>query len=70
MRYVDFRDVIRDELRKNPNGLTWRDLKQRLDLPYERACPTWVIRLEEEIGLTRVKGPGRAFVWRIGADKD
>ncbi len=50
MRYVDFRDVIRDELRKNPNGLTWKDLKEQLDLPYERPCPTWGGQLEKRLG--------------------
>jgi hypothetical protein len=35
MRYVDFRDVIREELRQNPAGLTWAELKERLDLPYD-----------------------------------
>jgi hypothetical protein len=64
MRYIDFRDAIDAELRANPGGLTWPELKQRLDLPYERPCPTWVKRLETEIGLSREKGPGRALVWR------
>ena len=30
MRYVDFRDVIRNELRQNPAGLTWAELNERL----------------------------------------
>ena len=65
MRYVDFRDSIRDELRNNPDGLTWKELKQRLDLPYESPCQTWVCQLEKEIGLSRTKGTGRAFVWTV-----
>jgi hypothetical protein len=69
MRYVDFRDVIRDELRMNPNGLTWKELKNRLDLPYESPCPTWVKQLEEEIGLSRKKGEGRALIWKVGKRK-
>lgn len=67
MRYVDFRDVIRDELRRNPTGLTWAELKHRLDLPYERPCPTWVRRMEQEVGLSRAKGSGRAHVWKVGS---
>ena len=65
MRYVDFRDVIQETLRQNPAGLTWVELKKRLDLPYKRPCPEWVNRLEGEIGLTRTRGSGRAYVWRV-----
>ena len=66
MRYVDFKDQIQQELCQNPTGLTWAQLKDRLDLPYDRPCPAWLERLEQEIGLLRVRGSGRAFVWKIG----
>jgi len=46
MQYADFRDVIQDELRRNPAGLTWARLKEGLALPYKRPCPTWVRRME------------------------
>ena len=69
MRYVEFRDVIRDALRRNPAGLTWRGLKQLLDLPYDRPCPSWVKRLEVEVGLSRVKGTGRAYAWTVPLHK-
>lgn len=69
MRYVDFRDAVRDELRRNPNGLTWMQLKQRRNLPYASPCSEWVKRLEKEIGLSRVKGVGRAYVWTIRRKK-
>jgi hypothetical protein len=65
MRYVDFRDVISAELQRSPAGLTWAELKRRLDLPYSRPCPTWVARMEAEVGLTRAKGSGAAHVWRV-----
>ena len=65
MKYTDFRDMIRAELRQHP-GLTWSDLRNRLALPYDRPCPTWVKSLEQEVGLRRVKGPGRARVWHMG----
>lgn len=65
MRYVDFRDVIRNELRRNPDGLTWAQLRERLDLPYKSPCSTWVYRMEQEIGLKRSRGSGRAFVWKL-----
>lgn len=64
MRYVDFRDSIHSALRKNPSGMTWAQLKDKLDLPYKTPCQEWIKRLETEIGLSRVKGTGRALVWK------
>jgi hypothetical protein len=66
MRYVDFRDAIEAELRRNADGLTWAQLKERLQLPYDRPCPTWIKRMEEEIGLSRARGAERAYVWTLG----
>lgn len=65
MRYVEFRDSIQTALREYPNGMTWRELRDNLDLPYDSPCQEWVYRLEEEIGLTRTKGTGRALIWRL-----
>ena len=69
MRYTDFRDVIEQELRRNPGGLTWAELKQRLDLPYDRPCPTWVRQMGREVGLSRARGTGRAYLWKVGTAK-
>ena len=69
MRYVEFRDAIQQELKRHRNGWTWKELRDRLDLPYERACPTWVARLESEIGLRRAPGEGRAYVWTLGRSR-
>ena len=66
MRYVEFRDVIRDELHRTPSGLTWVEIRERLDMPYERPCPEWTKCLEDEIGLSREKGTGRSYIWKIG----
>ena len=65
MRYVDFRASILRELRRQPKGLTWRELRDRLDLPYRTPCSEWVQRMEMEDGLTRTPGDGRAYVWRV-----
>jgi hypothetical protein len=66
MRYSDFKDAIHQELRRSPQGLTWVQLQERLNLPYDRPCPTWTNRLQQEIGLLRKK-TGRAFLWRVPA---
>jgi hypothetical protein len=67
MTYLEFRDLIRYELEKEEDGLTWRELRKRARLPYERPCPNWTRRLEGEIGLQRHKrlGSGNSLVWTI-----
>jgi hypothetical protein len=69
MRYAEFRDAIKGELRRVPAGLTWAALKKRLKLPYDSPCPEWVKQMEQEIGLSRERGPGRAFTWRVSLKK-
>jgi hypothetical protein len=65
MRYVEFRDAIGKELRRVPSGLTWAALKSRLKLPYSTPCPEWLKQMEQDIGLSRERGSGRAFTWKI-----
>ena len=68
MRYDEFKMAIRGELCENPAGFTWVELRERLALPYKQPCPTWVKRLESEIGLTRARGAGPAYDWRVRVD--
>jgi len=65
MRYIDFKDLIAAELRQTPAGLSWSELKNRLQLTYQRPCATWIRRLEHEIGLVRVPQHGHTYCWRI-----
>jgi hypothetical protein len=65
MTYVAYRDSIRKELQRHAAGLTWNELQTRLRLPYDRPCPSWTKQLEADIGLARIKGPGRALVWKV-----
>jgi hypothetical protein len=65
MRYTTFRDTIERTLRQHPDGLTWAQLRERYRLPYDRPCPTWIKQLERDMGLVRVKGSGRALVWKV-----
>jgi hypothetical protein len=67
MRFSEFRSAILHELRRQPEGLTWNQLRDQLALPYERPCPTWVARLEREEGLARLRREGPALVWTTGA---
>ena len=65
MRYIDYRDSIQKALKRTAAGMTWAELKSNLALPYDRPCPEWTKQLEQEIGLVRVKGNGRALVWKL-----
>jgi hypothetical protein len=67
MRFTEFSSAIVEELRKQPQGLTWNQLRDQLALPYDRPCPTWVARLEREAGLRRTRRDGPALVWTIDA---
>ena len=65
MKYTEFRDSIAARLKSHPSGLTWKELKESLDLPYERPCPVWTRRLETEIGLDRNRKRGNAKLWKL-----
>lgn len=65
MIYAEFKSAIQQYLRKHRQGATWVELREALTLPYDRPCPEWTRRLEEDIGLVRRKGSGRAFVWEL-----
>jgi hypothetical protein len=65
MRYIEFKEQVKKFLKDNPSGVTWKELRDRLDLSYKKPCPEWTRKLEAEIGLNRVKGKGRALVWKL-----
>ena len=69
MRYTEFRGLIQNELIEHPDGMTWAELKQRLDLPYDQPCQTWVRQLEHDISLSRESRIGRAYVWKVQPDE-
>lgn len=69
MQYEEVKNIIQRELRDNPNGLTWHELKIKTGLPYKTFCPEWTLQLEKEIGLKKVKGRTRALIWRLGDRK-
>lgn len=65
MTYPEFKAAIQQHLKRQRQGATWVELREALGLPYERPCPEWTRRLEEDIGLVRRKGTGRALVWAL-----
>ncbi len=58
MTYDEFKGAIHQRLRLSRHGATWVELRDSLALPYDRPCPEWTRRLEEDIGLVRMGGPG------------
>lgn len=68
MRYTDFKSIIKETLLQHPEGLSWKELKTLSNLPYKRACPTWIARLETEIGLVRDRKKGNALIWELNKD--
>jgi len=70
MRYSEFRSAIQRELKANPDGLTWIQLRETLSLPYRTPCPTWVAQLEKEIGLERKNKVKNALIWKLNLTKE
>lgn len=70
MKYTEFRDAIQQELINNPAGLTWTQLRDRLSLPYERPCQTWISQLEKKIGLKRESRLHGELIWQVKIIKE
>lgn len=65
MRFEEVKNLIHSLLTTHSNGMPWAEIRDQLDLPYKTLCPEWTKQLETEIGLSRSKGTGRAFVWSV-----
>lgn len=65
MTYTEFRSRIHLALSASPEGLTWPALRDKLRLPYDRPCPAWVQRLEEDIHLQRARPDRGPAVWSL-----
>jgi hypothetical protein len=70
MRYTEFKRAIQARLQSQPSGSTWKQLRADLHLPYDRPCPEWTRRLEQEINLVRRKSAGNALVWAVKTAAD
>lgn len=52
-------------LKAERDGLTWTQIKQRLNLAQKVPNNRWVRQMEKDIGLTRTRET-RGIVWRLG----
>ena len=62
--YKLFMRKIEAILKAEPDGLTWTEIKKRLNLPQKVPNNKWVRQMERDIGLTRSR-EARGVVWRL-----
>ena len=63
--YEEFKQIIKDELEKAPDGLTWTQIRERRPELYQRfPANQWVRQMEKDIGLVREKVKGKVY-WRL-----
>jgi hypothetical protein len=65
MTYEEFGQIVKKELEKAPDGLTWSEIRKRRPELYQRfPANQWVRRMEKDIGLTRSIVAGKT-IWRL-----
>lgn len=65
MTYEEFKKIIKEELEKEPKGLSWTEIKKRRHELYQKVPNNlWVRTLEREIGLTKEKVETKT-IWRL-----
>lgn len=62
--YEDFRDEMKKILEKEPQGLSWSQIKRKLQLSQRTPYHKWVKKMEKDIGLLREK-KGSKKIWRL-----
>jgi len=63
--YEDFRDEIKKLLEPNKQGLTWTQIREKLQLSQRAPYHKWVKKMEKDIELIREK-KGSKTIWRLG----
>ncbi len=61
MFYDEFKDSIKNILERHPAGLTWTQIRDKLNLHQKNPNNKWVRLLEKDIGLKRIKIGGNLF---------
>lgn len=62
--YKEFREIIKKELEKNPFGLTWTEIRDKIGLEQKVPNNRWVRRMEKDINLVREK-IDRRTIWKL-----
>lgn len=63
MTYEEFKNKI-SILLTNHDGLTWTEIRNKLDLPQVVPNNKWVRQMENDIGLLRLRDP-KGIVWKV-----
>lgn len=65
MSYEEFKQIVEEELRKTPDGLTWTQIRKRRPEIYQKfPANRWVRRMEKDIRLIRSRKAGKT-IWRL-----
>lgn len=65
MSYEKFKQIIKEELKKSPDGLTWTQIRERRPEIYQKfPANQWVAQMEKDIGLVRSKRAGKT-IWTL-----
>ncbi len=59
--YEDFKSSIKNILERHPSGLTWTQIRDKLNLPQKFPNNQWVERLRKDIGLKKIKMGENAY---------
>lgn len=62
--YENFKNSTKNILERYPTGLTWSQIKDKLNYSQKAPNNKWVRKLEEDIGLKRVKSGGET-IWKL-----
>jgi bifunctional DNA-binding transcriptional regulator/antitoxin component of YhaV-PrlF toxin-antitoxin module len=66
MTYEHFKNTILNLLRTERQGLSWMEIKKRLNLPQKVPNNLWVRMLERDIGLVRSLNPKTGkIIWKV-----
>ena len=66
--YHDFRAKVESALKDEPSGLTWTEIKARLNLPQKVPNNKWVRMMERDIHLVREQAKGKGIIWRLQSE--
>lgn len=59
--FEEFKKSIKNILERHPAGLTWSQIRDKLNLPQKYPNNKWVRKLEQEIGLRRIRKGSELF---------
>ena len=65
MPYEEFRDVVMNTIRAAGHGMTWTEIRTTSKLPQVYPNNRWVRRMEQDIGLKRIRDSKGIIRWSL-----